>query len=88
MEAGSIPLLPRMVAKTDLLTFVSRHTLRLERSRTLREVRLPATTLRRHLGVTCRRDGYLSPAARHMLELLRADGQALFGEDASPLDED
>ena len=88
VEAGSIPLLPRMVAKTDLLTFVSRHTLRLERSRTLREVRLPATTLRRHLGVTCRRDGYLSPAARHMLELLRADGQALFGEDASPLDED
>src|SRR5260221_327879 len=88
VDACSIPLLPRMVAKTDLLTFVSRHTLRLERSRTLREVRLPATTLRRHLGVTCRRDGYLSPAARHMLELLRADGQALFGEDASPLDED
>ncbi|MHA7602227.1 LysR substrate-binding domain-containing protein [Alicycliphilus sp. T452] len=88
VEVGSIPLLPRMVAKTDLLTFVSRHTLRLERSRSLREVRLSATTLRRHLGVTCRRDGYLSPAAQRILTLLQANGHALFGGDVPPLDDD
>lgn len=87
VEAGSIPLLPRMVAKTELLTFVSRHTLRLERSRTLREVRLPATTLRRHLGVTCRRDGYLSPAAQQILQLLRTGGPTLFGSSAEPLED-
>lgn len=82
VEAGSIPLLPRMVAKTDLLTFVSRHTLRLERSSTLKEIRLEATTLRRHLGVTCRRDGYLSPAAQQILKMLRTDGHMLFGSEA------
>ena len=87
VEAGSIPLLPRMVAKTDLLTFVSRHTLRLERSRTLKEVRLAATTLRRHLGVTCRRDGYLSPAAQQILKLLRDDGPMLFGSDETSFDD-
>jgi len=86
VEASSIPLLPRMVAKADLLTFVSRHTLRLERSRTLKEIRLAATTLRRHLGVTCRADGYLSPAAQQILRMLRANGPALFGGGAAPFD--
>lgn len=80
LESGSIALLPRMVARTDLLTFVSRHTLVLERSAGLREVKLEATTLRRNLGVTHRRTGYLSPAAQGVLKLLRQRGKSLFGK--------
>jgi DNA-binding transcriptional LysR family regulator len=78
VQAGSIPLLPRMVARTELLTFVSRHTLRLERSADLKELRMPATTLRRSLGVSVRREGYLSPAAQRVLALLRERGKKLF----------
>lgn len=78
LESGSIALLPRMVERTELLTFVSRHTLALERGVALRELRLEATTLRRNLGVTHRRAGYLSPAAQRVLKLLRQRGKALF----------
>ncbi len=83
IEANSIPLLPRMVAKTHLLTFVSRHTLRLDRSARLREVSLRSTTLRRSLGVTHRAGGYLSPAALRVVQLLRAGGKRLFGPGAA-----
>lgn len=82
LESGSIALLPRMVARTELLTFVSRHTLALERSADLRELKLQATTLRRNLGVTYRREGYLSPAAQRVLKLLRQRGKGLFGKPA------
>ena len=85
IEAGSIPLLPRMVAKTHLLTFVSRHTLRLERGARLEEVRLRSTTLRRSLGVTHRAGGYLSPAAQRVVQLLRSRGKRLFGPGAQDL---
>lgn len=80
IEAGSIPLLPRVIAKTDLLSFVSRHTLDLQSSNTLKEVKLKATTLRRSLGVTCRREGYLSPAAARIVALLRTRGKSLFAK--------
>ncbi len=78
IEASSIALLPRMIARTDLLSFVSRHTLSLQRGNTLKEVRLKNTTLRRQLGVTVRREGYLSPAAAHIVDLLRQRGKSLF----------
>jgi len=78
LESGSIALLPRTVARTELLTFVSRHSLALERGAALREVKLQATTLRRSLGVTHRRAGYLSPAAQRVLKLLKQKGKSLF----------
>ena len=81
LESGSIALLPRMVARTELLTFVSRHTLALERGGALSEVKLQATTLRRSLGVTRRREGYLSPAGQRVLALLRQRGKSLFAVD-------
>lgn len=84
IEAGSIPLLPRMIARTDLLSFVSRYTLALHEGRALREIPLPTTTLRRSLGATWRRDGYLSPAAMHILDLLRTEGESLFARALSP----
>lgn len=78
IEANSIPLLPRMIAKTDLLSFISRYTLAQQRVSSLKELSLKETTLRRSLGVTYRREGYLSPAALRIVELLRTQGEQLF----------
>ncbi len=79
INANSIPLLPRLIAHTDLLSFLSRHTLGVVSERGgLREVSLKETTLRRKLGVTYRKEGYLSPAARRLVELLRSRGESLF----------
>ena len=78
IEANSIPLLPRLIASSDLLSFVSRHTLGTGRQRGLREVALKETTLVRKLGVSQRKEGYLSPAAQQLLALLRARGPEIF----------
>ncbi|MBT2300987.1 LysR family transcriptional regulator [Variovorax paradoxus] len=79
INANSIPLLPRLIARTDLLSFLSRHTLGTVGERGgLQEVMLKETTLRRKLGVTYRKEGYLSPAARRLVALLRSRGESLF----------
>ncbi|WP_218509168.1 LysR family transcriptional regulator [Variovorax sp. dw_308] len=79
INANSIPLLPRLIARTDLLSFLSRHTLGTgDRRNALREVPLKETTLRRKLGVTYRKEGYLSPAAQRLVTLLRSRGERLF----------
>jgi DNA-binding transcriptional LysR family regulator len=79
METNSVPIIARLVEKTKLLTFISRHNLgKGRRASELREVPLKETTMRRKLGVICRRDGYLSPAARRFLELVTAKGPELF----------
>jgi DNA-binding transcriptional LysR family regulator len=79
INANSIPLMPRLIARTDLLSFLSRHTLGMAGKRGgLREVPLKETTLRRKLGVTYRKEGYLSPAAQRLVALLRSRGESLF----------
>ncbi|WP_235505255.1 LysR family transcriptional regulator [Acidovorax sp. Leaf160] len=83
VSANSIPLLPALIARTGLLSFVSRRTLAEARHGALREVPLAATTLIRTLGVTHRRGGYLSPAARRLVTLLRSRGEALIAEGCS-----
>lgn len=85
IEANSIPLLPRLIARTDLLSFISRHTLSLDPKRDLKEVPLKETTLTRRLGVSHRREGYLSPAAQRLLALLQSRAPRFFSEvDRSP----
>ncbi|MFC3340100.1 LysR family transcriptional regulator [Paracandidimonas soli] len=78
IETSALPLLPHMIARTDLLSFVSRHTLALHQGRMLRELPLPATTLNRTLGATYRKAGYLSPAAERVLEIFKTNGARLF----------
>ncbi|MET0506983.1 MAG: LysR family transcriptional regulator [Burkholderiaceae bacterium] len=79
IETNSIPLLPRLIARSQLLSFVSRHTLADRRPLgALREVRLKEATLRRSLGVAYRRTGYLSPASQRLMMLLRGRGEELF----------
>lgn len=80
IEANSLPLLPRLIASSDLLSFISRQTLAHGGKRGLREVALKETTLSRKLGVSHRKQGYLSPAAQQLLALLRARGPAIFSK--------
>ncbi len=77
IETNSIPLIPRVIADTDLLSFVSRRTIQASHGR-LREIPLAATTLVRNFGLTYPKDVGLSPAAEKLVGLLREHGQALF----------
>ncbi|SEB25311.1 LysR family transcriptional regulator [Variovorax sp. YR216] len=77
IEANSIPLLPQLIAGTDLLSFVSRHTIASERRARLREVQPSLLVLRRELGVSSRSGGYLSPVSQRLLELLKQRVPAL-----------
>lgn len=81
INANSIPLLPRLIAHNELLSFLSRHTLvkARESGEMLQEVPLKELRLHRKLGVTYRKSGYLSPAAQRLLELLQQQGSRLFG---------
>ena len=46
----------------------------------LREVALKETTLTRKLGVSHRKEGYLSPAAKQLLALLTLRGPEIFSK--------
>jgi DNA-binding transcriptional LysR family regulator len=73
IETSSISLLPRMIAHTDLLSFISVRNLGEGRvGSPLREIILPETTMSRWLGAVYRRDAYLSPACRRMIEIIKA----------------
>jgi DNA-binding transcriptional LysR family regulator len=72
IEANSIPLLPGLIERTSLLSFTARETLEFGNNmQRLREVALEHTTMKRTIGCTVRRGGYLSPAAQAMVQMLR-----------------
>jgi DNA-binding transcriptional LysR family regulator len=74
IESTSISLLPRLIAATDFLSFISRRNLGAGRvGAPLREIKLAETTMHRRLGVTYRRDSYLSPAAKRVINLISAN---------------
>ncbi len=73
VEANSVPLLPQLIAGTDLLSFISRHEVGLHSQARLKEVPLHAAVLRRELGVSYRADGYLSPVAKRLMILLEQE---------------
>lgn len=79
IETNSIPLIPRVVADTELLTFVSRRTLRASGGE-LVEVPLRAATLVRNFGLTYRKDIPLSPVAGRLIALLHQFGKTLFDQ--------
>ena len=82
IETNLILMMPTLIHKTELLTFTSRrHTSRADTGGALREVRVKETTMPRRFDVVYRRDGYLSPAAKKLLALLRARGEELFAEE-------
>jgi DNA-binding transcriptional LysR family regulator len=65
-----------ILEKTSLLGFVTRFNLVSGRAR-VREVVLPEAQMKRRLGLTYRKNGYLSPAAARIVAILRAHGKAL-----------
>jgi len=78
IEANSISLLPGLIAQTHLLSFIARETLAFGKiMQHLREVEVPQTTMKRNVGVSVRKGGYLSPAAHGMVNMLR-EGSAQF----------
>ena len=77
IESTSVQLLPQLIARTDLLSFVSRRAIGRGRDSVLREVVVAEATMRRHYGIAYRADGYLSPAAQRLVTLLKAEGRRM-----------
>lgn len=78
IETNSILLLPRLISETALLSFTS--TRNLGRGRVgahLERLDIEATTMRRHLGLIHRKDGYLSPAATRFVSIVAQMGGEL-----------
>lgn len=71
VEATMLLLLPPLIARTGLLSFISRHHLagQAGRQAVLKEVPVKGAIMRRRLVVTYRDNGYLSPAASRLVEL-------------------
>jgi DNA-binding transcriptional LysR family regulator len=69
VEASMLLTLPALIAETGLLSFISRHHLSAGTNTALKEVELRETTMRRRLVVTYRKDGYLPPAAKRLIQL-------------------
>lgn len=79
IEANSISLLPRLIAQTRLLSFIARETLEYGKNmQHLREVPLQQTTMSRTICVSVRREGYLSPAAHALVQMLRDSSDEFF----------
>jgi DNA-binding transcriptional LysR family regulator len=79
IETNLILMMPSLIHQTELLTFTSRRHVGIsEGGASLKEVKLQETTMRRQFDAVYRRDSYLSPAARRLLEMLRSRGRALF----------
>jgi DNA-binding transcriptional LysR family regulator len=80
IETTSISMLPRTIAATDLLSFISRRNLGVGRvGSPLQEIPLKETTMSRWMGVLFKVDGSLSPAAKRIIDLAGSgspDGEA------------
>ncbi|MBL8303349.1 MAG: LysR family transcriptional regulator [Ideonella sp.] len=77
VETTMLLMLPTLIVQTGLLSFISRHHLQ-GRSRIpgLQEVPVKGAAMRRRLVVTYRTNGFLSPAARRLLELFEPSREA------------
>lgn len=76
IESNVLTLTLQILEKTPLLGFVTRHNLVGGRAN-VREVDVPETQLQRRLGLTYRRNGYLSPVATRVADILRERGKDL-----------
>jgi DNA-binding transcriptional LysR family regulator len=73
IETNSISLMPQLIAKTNLLSFISRRNLGDKKiGGLLKEIPVESTTMKRRLGVVYSRNLYLSPAVKRVIALLRA----------------
>lgn len=71
VEASMLLILPALIAETGLLSFIPRHHLDQVKGAHLKEIKLRETTMRRRLAMSYRKEGYLSPAAKRMAQILQ-----------------
>jgi DNA-binding transcriptional LysR family regulator len=76
IEPTVLNMLLPIIEKTSLLRFATKANLQSGKMQ-LREVKLKETTMRRRLGITYRKNAYLSPATQHLMALLRTHGKNL-----------
>lgn len=77
VETTMLLMLPALIVETGLMSFISRHHLaRQDADVGLKEVPVAETVMRRRLVVTYRANGFLSPAARRLIDLLVSHGQS------------
>lgn len=73
VETTMLLMLPALIVQTGLLSFISRHHLQgRARIHGLKEVPVTGAAMRRRLVVTYRAHGFVSPAARRLIDLLVA----------------
>jgi DNA-binding transcriptional LysR family regulator len=73
VESSMLLMLPTLIEKTGLLSFISRHHIEGRGWQgVLKEIPIKEATMHRRLVVTHRASGYLSPAASRVLELFSA----------------
>ena len=73
VESSMLILLPTLIERTGLLSFISRHHLQTRGGRPLlKEVPIKEATMHRRMVVTHRARGYLSPAGSRVVELFSA----------------
>lgn len=78
IESNVLNMILPIIDKTHLLGFVTRKNLQSDKAN-LREVELPETKMRRRLGLTYRRTGYMSPIVERTATILRTRDPALLG---------
>ena len=71
VESGSLTLLLNVVRHSDALTFMVSKTLQAREGEGLMRLKVPGLTLSREAGIVTRRGGWLSPAALHVIEMLK-----------------
>ncbi len=77
VETTMLLMLPTLIVQSGLLSFISRHHLQGQaRIPGLEEVPVKGATMRRRLVVTYRANGFLSPAARRLIELFELSREA------------
>jgi DNA-binding transcriptional LysR family regulator len=85
IQTNNISLSPRLIAPTDLLTFISRRNLGRGRvGEPLVEIRLAETTMQREVAVVHLKSSYVSPVVERFIAVLKDEaGPALADVPAS-----
>ncbi|NVP56898.1 LysR family transcriptional regulator [Mycoplana rhizolycopersici] len=69
VEINSLPLMPKLIARTDLLSFTSRQNLtRTNGGENLVELAYPDITWERHFGIFTRKGGYIPTASQVLVD--------------------